>query len=97
LCLGIAAGLAYGLKIALVIGAAFELRHDVIDDACRPELTLTLAGLAQSFVSTQDDLALLIPVSSIASIMAATTMTISKLADLAVFLVRCTEACSVAD
>lgn len=80
------AWLTNGLQIVIVIGAAFELRHLVINLLCFSDSPLLKAWLAETVVSLQDAYAGLVPIAAIATLMAASSALVCELADLAIGL-----------
>jgi hypothetical protein len=80
------------LQILIVVGAAFELGHLVIDLSSWSRPAVAQAGLAQSLVPAQDALSSLLPLSTIATALTAAASLVGKLAELAICLMIITVA-----
>ena len=76
--------LTNGLQIVIVIGAVFELRNLVINLLCFSDSPLLQAGLTEAVVSLQDTNSGLVPIATIATLMAASSTFICELAELTI-------------
>lgn len=95
--LGLVAWGADRLQVAVVFGAACGLRYDVIHLPGHRHPSCSQAGLAEASIARQDAIPRLDPGGSVAPIVPVAAVRIGKGAGLAVCLVRCTVARSIAD
>jgi hypothetical protein len=76
--LGDVAGVAQGLQVAVLIGAATGLVEDVVNLSCRLDQASALAGLAQATVTAHDGVARFGPFVAVATGVAAAAPAVGK-------------------
>lgn len=72
------------LKVIVSVASAFKLRNLVVDLLSNADAASLKAGLAQAFVSAQNTFAGLLPLGTVATLVATTAPAVGKLAELPV-------------